>query len=545
MRTAEGNKPRLSNQEQRKEGIMNNISTQEKDQSLKYRMRWWTLLVLSVSLLILIVDDTIVNVAIPTLQRELGATASGLQWIIAAYILVFAGLLLTMGSLGDRFGRKRMLQAGLMIFGLASIFAAYAQTSGQLITARAVMGLGGALIMPSTLSIIVNVFPREERGKAIGIWTGVAGLGIPLGPVLGGWLLGQFWWGSIFLINIPIVLVALGAGLFVVPESRNPISPRIDIPGTALSATALVSLLYAIIEAPARGWLDPVVVGAFTAALALGAGFVARELHADHPMLNVRLFRNRSFSSGTGAITVAFLTFIGVVFILVQYLQIVLGYTPLETGVRILPLAVAFIIGAGGSSVLVARLGTKLTVSLGLTVVAVAMVGLSFLDVSTSYLMIGLGLAALGYGLGTTMAPSTEAIVGAVPEDNAGVGSAVNETAGQVGAALGIAILGTVLNSAYSSNVADAVAGLPAEAAAAAQDFVGAAAQIAVNMGGPTGEALRAAANTAFVDALGVAVFAAASMAFIGALIVAKFIPAWQEPLPEAAPEAVAVRTDK
>ena len=516
---------------------MSSISTQEKAQSLKYRMRWWTLLVLSVSLLILIVDDTIVNVAIPTLQRELGATASSLQWIVASYILVFAGLLLTMGSLGDRFGRKRMLQVGLVIFGLASVFAAYAQTSGQLIGARAVMGLGGALIMPSTLSIIVNVFPREERGKAIGIWTGVAGLGIPLGPVLGGWLIGQFWWGSIFLINIPVVLAALGAGLFLVPESRNPTAPKMDIPGVALSSGALIALVYAVIEAPERGWLDPVVLGGFAAALVGSVGFVARELHTDHLMLDLRLFRNPRFPFGTSTMALVFLAFIGVVYILTQYLQIVLGYTPLEAGVRVLPLALGFVIGAGGSSALVAKLGTKWVVTGGLSIVAATMVALSFLDVGTAYWMIGIGLGLLGIGVGTTMAPATDAIVGAVPEDNAGIGSAVNETASQVGAALGIAILGTVVNSAYSSNVADAVTGLPAETAAVAQNFVGAAAQIAASMGGPAGDALRTAANTAFVDALGVALPVGAAIAFVGALLVAKFMPARQEPLPEVRPE--------
>ena len=241
-----------------------------------------------------------------------------------------------------------------------------------------------------------------------------------MGPVLGGWLIGQFWWGSIFLINIPIVLVALGAGLFLVPESRNPAAPKMDIPGVALSSGALISLVYAVIEAPERGWLDPVVLGGFAAALVGGVGFVVRELHTDHPMLDLRLFRNPRFSFGTSTMALVFLAFIGVVYILTQYLQIVLGYTPLEAGVRVLPLALGFVIGAGGSSALVAKLGTKWVVTGGLSIVAATMVALSFLDVGTAYWMIGIGLGILGIGVGTTMAPATDAIVGAVPKTTQG-----------------------------------------------------------------------------------------------------------------------------
>src|SRR6266545_4420230 len=220
----------------------------------EYRRRWWMLGVLSVSLLIIIIDDTIINIAVPTLQRSLGASATALQWIVDAYVLVFAGLLLTMGALGDRFGRKRFLQLGLLVFAGASVLGAYASSTTQLIVARALMGVGGALIMPSTLSILIDVFPREERVKAIGIWTAIAGLGIPIGPIVGGWLLGQFWWGSVFLLNVPIAVAALAAGLVLVPESRHPAPPRPDLPGLVLSVVALASLVYGIIDAPTRGW---------------------------------------------------------------------------------------------------------------------------------------------------------------------------------------------------------------------------------------------------------------------------------------------------
>ncbi len=514
----------MSKEQQKKKSLT--VSITESVSTTKYKMRWWILLVLSISLLIIIIDETIVNVAIPTLQLELGASASGLQWITAAYIVVFAGVLLTMGSLGDRFGRKRALQAGLVIFGLASVFAANSQVTEQLIASRALMGLGAALIMPSTLSVIIAVFPREERLKAIGIWTGVAALGLPLGPVLGGWLLQMYGWGSIFLINIPIILIALGAGFFLVPESRNPRALKIDIPGAVTSFGALASLLYGIIEAPELGLLNPIVLGAFASAFILGTVFVRHELRTAHPMLDMRLFRNARFSSATLAIVATFLTFTGFAFIYVQYLQIVRGNTPLETGLLLLPLIVSFIIGAGSSSQVVSKLGTRLTVTMGLSIVAATMVGLAYMDGGASYWIMGIYFALLGFGIGTTVAPSTAAILGAVPEANAGVGSAVNDTAGQVGSALGIGILGSVLNSTYSSNVAGALGGLPTEAAAAAKNFVGGAAQVAADLGGPAGEALRTAANTAFLDGLSVALLGAAAIAFVGALLVFRFMPA-------------------
>ena len=295
---------------------MTSISIQAQAQSRKYRLRWWTLLVLSISLILIAVDTTILNVAIPTLQNDLDASASSLQWIVSAYVLVFAGLLLTMGSLGDRFGRKRALQTGLVLFGVASLAAAYAQSSGQLIAARAFMGVGAALIMPATLSVIIDVFPKNERAKAIGIWAAAAGLGVPLGMVVGGWLLEQYWWGSVFLMNIPIGLVVLAAGYVLVPESRDPVRRKLDVVGAILSTAALSLLIYAIIEAPERGWVDPLVVGGFAAAVVLGAAFVLYELRMDQPMLDIRLFRNPRLSSGAVAISLAFMGLLGMVFLL-------------------------------------------------------------------------------------------------------------------------------------------------------------------------------------------------------------------------------------
>src|SRR6266702_3651819 len=378
-----------------------------------YRRRWWTLVVLSVSLLVIIIDDSIINVAVPTLQRQLGASATGLQWIVDAYIVVFAGLLLTMGALGDRFGRKRFLQLGLLVFAGASVLGAYASSTTQLIVARALMGVGGALIMPSTLSVITNVFPRTERVKAIGIWTGVASLGIPLGPLVGGWLLDNFWWGSVFLLNVPIAVVALAAGLVLVPESRHPAPPRPDLPGLVLSVVALASLVYGIIQAPARGWTSAAVIGSLGLAVLATATFILREARARQPMLDLRLFRNPRLGWGTVAMTLVGLAIGGLAFLLTQYLQFVQGYTPLQAGLRFLPIAIGFGIASPITQRLVPRIGTTRTVA--------AALGIGILG----------ALANAGYrsGIGGTVAslsPDLAAVakrsVGAALEIAAGVG---------------------------------------------------------------------------------------------------------------------------
>ena len=505
---------------------MNNIEAQEAAQLRKYKRRWWTLGVLSLSLLVIALDVTILNVAIPTFQRELGATAADLQWILNAYILVFAGLLLTMGSLGDRFGRRRALEIGLVLFGIASLAAAYSQTSTQLIAARAFMGIGGAMIMPSTLSVLVDVFPREERAKAIGIWAAVAAMGVPLGMVLGGWLLEIFWWGIVFIINIPVVLLVLTAGRVLVPESRDPQPGRIDILGAVLSMGALSTLIYSLIEAPLRGWLDPLSLGGFAVALILGVLFVVYELRTREPMLEIRFFRNPRLSAGAGAIGLAFMSMLAIMFILTQYLQFVRGYTPLETGLRFVPMALGFMVGGPTSAILVARLGTRNVVTAGMLVVAIAIGGLALVDAEIPYWVIGLGLGALGMGMAYTMAPATDAVMAALPEANAGVGSALNDTTRQVGGALGVGIFGSLLNSVYSSSVANAVVGLPSEAADAVRNSVGSAAQIAATMTGPAGEALGTAARAAFVDAQSIVFFVSAATVFLGGLLVFRFMPA-------------------
>jgi len=487
--------------------------------------RWWTLIILCLSLLVISLDNTILNVALPTLVTELSASSSQLQWIVDSYVLVFAGLLLTAGALSDRFGRRLGLFAGFAIFAVASAFAAWSSSPDQLIAWRAVMGIGGALIMPSTLSILTNVFPAHERPKAIAIWAMTAGLGVPIGPVVGGWLLQHFWWGSVFLINIPIVAAALVAGIFLVPESKDPHASPLDPGGALLSIAGLGTLIYAIIEAPSHGWTSIQTLVGFAVAAILLTAFVLWERRMEQPMLDMRLFRNMRFTGASIAISLVFFAMFGSLFSLTQYLQFVLGYDTLEAGIRVTPVALGIIIGAGGSTRLAAHLGTKIIVSWGLAVVAGGLALLSTVDSGSGYGLVATSLVILGYGMGTAMAPATEAIMGAVPKDHAGVGSAVNDATRQVGGALGVAILGSLLSTSYASSMEDATANLPAPAASAAGDSVGAAAQVAARLGGPEGAALISSARTAFVDGMSTSLLVAAGFALTGALFAAIFLP--------------------
>jgi EmrB/QacA subfamily drug resistance transporter len=490
-----------------------------------YERRWWALAVLCLSLVVIAMDNTILNVALPTIVEDLHATASQLQWIVDAYILVFAGLLLTMGALGDRYGRKLALNIGLLVFVAGSIGSAFAGSPNVLITTRATMGVGGALIMPATLSIITNTFAGAERGRAIGVWAGVAGFGIVLGPVIGGWLLGHFWWGSVFLVNVPIVALAIIAGWALVPDSRDPDATPLDPIGAALSIAALVCLVYAIIEAPRDGWTDPVILASFAFAVVFAVVFLWWELRTPHPMLRIDFFENPRFSAASGAITLVFFALFGSVFLLTQYLQFVRGYTPLQAGIRLMPVG-ALIVFAPLSARFAERFGTKAVVSAGLLIVACALALLSSVGVATAYGLIAAALAILGAGMGTTMAPATDSIMGSLPLGKAGVGSAMNDTTRQVGGALGVAVLGSVLASAYASSIAPSLVGYSAPVAAAASDSVGGALAVAAQVGGANGQTLVAASHAAFVDGFGTAVLIAAGVAAAGAVLVLLFLPA-------------------
>ncbi len=490
-----------------------------------YERRWLTLGVLALSLVIIGLDNFVLNVALPTLQTAFDASAAQLQWMVDAYILVFAGLLLTMGALGDRFGRARLLQAGLLIFGAASIAATYATNAEQLIAARAVMGIGAAMMMPSTLSILINVFPREERGRAIAAWSGIMGLGIGLGPVTGGFLIEHFDWPAVFLINVPVALTALLLGLVLVPDSRDPGRVAIDLPGAALSISAVSILVYGIIDAPRTGWTDPVILGSFAVAALLLVVFALRELRTEHPMLDFSLFRNRRMTAGVTAISANFFGLFAVIFGLTQFLQFVLGKSPLEAGAVMLPLALGIPIGAGLSVRLVHRLGTGRVVAGALVVVALIVLTVTQWSVTTDAWVVALTLFFVAIAMANVMAPSADAILGAVPEERAGVGSAVNVLVGQLAGALGVAVVGSVMNSVYSDRMADVVAKLPPQAAGPAGDSVGAALAIAGQVGGAAGEMLAAAARSGFVDALGIGAIVAAAVIATGAVLVARFMP--------------------
>jgi EmrB/QacA subfamily drug resistance transporter len=485
----------------------------------KQRLRWWTLVTLSLSLLVVIIDDTIINVAMPSLQRELGATTSALQWIADAYILVFAGLLLTMGTLGDRFGRKRALQLGLLTFAAASVWAASAGSTTELILARGFMGVGGALIMPSTLAVLVDVFPRQERVRAIAIWTGVASLGIPLGPLVGGWLLERYWWGSAFLVNLPIVLLVLVLGRFLVPESRHPAPPRTDWVGAALSTAGVGSLLAGIIEGPDRGWLDPLVLGFFAAAAVILAAYAVFELRSDHPLLDLRLFRRPTFSAGTAAITLAMLALAGLVFNLTQYLQLVRGYSPFQAGLRTIALAVGFGMGGQIAQRARARFGARPAIVAGLVAVSGVLTWFATVGVSTAYWTIGIALGLAGAAISLVLIPSTDLIMAEMPEEQAGIGSAVNDLGRQLGAALGIAVLGSLMNSTFADRVT-ALPGLPAAAAEVARESLGGALAVAGQLGQPVGGALRGAATSGFMDGFGVAMLAGAGLILVSASVI-------------------------
>ncbi|MGD9116801.1 MAG: DHA2 family efflux MFS transporter permease subunit [Dehalococcoidia bacterium] len=497
-------------------------------QTREYRMRWWTLVVIAISILIVVLDSTIVNIALPTLQRELGATIAQLQWIITSYIMVFGALMLTTGSLADRFGRARLLQLGIIVFAGGSAAAAFSGSVWQLIIWRAVMGVGGAMILPATLAIITNVFPREERGKAIGVWAGLNGIGIALGPIIGGLIIDSLQWNWIFLINLPIAAVALILGWFLVPNSRDPNPKRLDIPGTLLSIAALGSLVYGLIQGGDVGWGDPVVIATLAGAAVLIFLFILWERHTDHPMLEISFFKNRRFSAGVGAVCLMALAMIGVTFGLTLYMQFVQGYTALETGLRFVPLAVGMLIGASSADRVVSRLGTNRVIVLGFAGTAIADAFAAFWQVDTAFWQLGVIFFAFGFFLGYIAAPATDAVMGALSEAKAGIGSAMNTVSRMVAGSIGVAVIGSVLSTVYSSSFGKALAALPdvpAEIAAAASDSVGAAVTVAPQLPAPLNGLLAEAARQSFMDGWQVMAFVTCGMSIVGAIVILKFMP--------------------
>ncbi|MBN2098250.1 MAG: MFS transporter [Dehalococcoidia bacterium] len=425
------------------------------EQSKWYERRWMALGFLAFSLLVIALDNTVLNLALPSISRELGSSASGLQWIVDAYVLVFAAFLLTMGSIGDRIGRKPTLQVGLVIFGCFSLGAALANSTGMLIAMRAAMGFGGAVIMPATLSILTATFrDPKERAQAIALWAAVFALGLGIGPLVGGWLLEHFSWSSVFYINVPIVVVGLLGGHFFIQNSKDERVREVDIVGSLLSITGLFALVYAIIQAGDDGWTADNVIYAFIAAGALLAAFIIWEFRSSNPMLPMAFFKNMSFTGANLALTLVAFALMGSMFFVSQYFQSVQGYSPLQAGIRLLPMALTSFVAAAMSARLAQQIGTKLAVGFGILTAAAGLFYLSRVaEADTSYGVIVLGMCIMSLGIGTTMSPATNSIMGSIPVRQAGVGSAMNDTTRMVGGALGVAVLGSIMNTAYISKI--------------------------------------------------------------------------------------------
>ena len=496
--------------------------------------RWLILSVLVFSLLVVVLDNTVLNVALRTISQPkpvgLGASQSDLEWSINSYTLIFAGLLFTWGILADRLGRKRILMLGMALFGLTSLLCAYSATPGELIAARAAMGFAGAAIMPSTLAVIANVFPRHEQGKAIGVWAGSVGLAIAIGPVVGGALLDSFWWGSVFLINVPIVIIGLIAMTFIVPESRNPHPGRLDPAGVLLSMAGLVIFVYGVIHGGDTGsWGKPAVWGPLVIGVALLALFVVWERNTDHPALDVRLFANRPFSAAVVSVALSFFALMGGLFFLSFYLQSVRGYTPLRAGLWMLPFAFAQVIFSPLSSNLVRRFGARAVSVTGLTMIAVAFGLYQFVTVNSSMLVYG-GIAAIqGIAMALVMPPATTTVMTALPRERAGVGSSVNNTVRQVGGALGVAVLGSVLTSAYRGRIQPLLTavGVPANVAHDAGGSIEATQGFVAKSPVAQPQALRllSSADDAFVHALHVTTVAAGGISILAAALVLAWLP--------------------
>jgi EmrB/QacA subfamily drug resistance transporter len=498
------------------------------DSTAVQRRRWLILSVLIISLTAIVLDNTVLNIALKTIAEPhsgLGASQSQLEWAINSYTLVFAGLLFTFGVVGDRIGRRRMLIIGMALFGLSSLLSSYAQTPDQLIWARAAMGFGGAAVMPQTLSIITNVFDPKERPRAIGIWASAVGVAIAIGPIAGGLLLDHFWWGSVFLINVPLTAIGIAAIVVLVPESRSPSPGRVDYLGVLLSIAGLVLVVYGIIQGGDTGsWLRGDVLGPVVAGLAALVLFGWHEARTDHPSLDVRLFRDPRLSSAAAAIALVFFAMGGVYFFISFYTQNVRGYTPLHAGLLTIPLAVGQLLFATRTARLVRRFGAKAVCTAGLVVMAAALTGYHFLGVSTPVWVLLLTFLIQGCGMGLVMPAATEGVMSVVPRERGGAGSAITNTARQVAVALGVAVLGSVLAQAYRARLAPYLTVLPAGARHNATVSIAQTQVIAAHLG-PAGAGLMTAASSSFVAAMHVTALISVLIAAAGAVTVWMWMP--------------------
>ncbi|MEU1534533.1 MFS transporter [Streptomyces fagopyri] len=495
------------------------VTLTQKDVVGRDPRRWWALGALVASMLVLGFDMTILNVALPTMARALDASTGEQQWMADAYVVVFAALMLPAGLLGDRFGRRRMLITGLGVFLAGSVVGALADDVTPLILARALMGVGGALVMPLAMAVLPSLFGPEERTKAVGAVSAASALGLPLGPIVGGWLLDHFWWGSVFLVNVPMAAIGIAACVFLLPETRDPASPRVDVVSTALTAAGLSILIYAIIEAPGRGWGDPLILGLFAASLVLIAGLVVRERRSPRPMLDLSLLTRRGFLLNTLAATLVMFVLSGLMFVLPQYLQAVLGHDAFATGVRMLPMMGGLLIASRGAQPLLARFGARGVISGGLVTLAFAAVLGSRTTVDDGYGFTALWLSIAGLGFGFAVVPAMSAALGALPRDRAGSGSGLLMTVRQVGSAIGIALLGSLLASTYGDRLD--TSGLPHAAAATAADSVVGAHVVAARLGD---HALAASANASYVHGMDLVLLVSGIAALVTALLAAALL---------------------
>jgi DHA2 family multidrug resistance protein-like MFS transporter len=491
--------------------------------------RWWALAALALATVAIGLDSTVLSVALPTLARDLSADTADLQWFTTAYLLVMAAALLPAGMLGDRFGRKRMLLGALVVFGAASAACAYASSTGQLIAARALLGLGAAVILPLTSAVLTVIFEPAERPRALTVWVTANALGIPLGPLAGGWLLDNFWWGSVFLVNVPLVVAGVVAVALWVPESHGDRHRRFDPAGVLLSTLGLVALTYGIIEAGVRGWTDVLAPASVTVGLGALAAFVAWQHRAAAPLVDLALFRSRAFTWGAILSTVASFGMFGLLFALPQYFQAIGGHDALGTGLRLLPIIGGLMVGARIAGRAGTRVPPKALVTTGLVLIAAGLLAGVATGPDTGYGYVAAWITLTGLGLGCTMPPAMNAALGTLPAERSGVGSGLIQAMRQVGSAIGVAVLGTVLNSAYRDGV-DA-AGLPG----AARDSVSAGVAVASRLGDPR---LLDAVRAAFTDGMDTALIVAAVVAAVGAVLSLLYFPARAPHAPQPAPAA-------
>jgi EmrB/QacA subfamily drug resistance transporter len=493
------------------------------------RKKWMVLLVVCLPVFVLAMDNSVLNLALPPISNDLGSSTSQLQWIIDAYILTFASFLLTLGAIGDRYGRKRLLQIGLVLFGAGSLGAALSNSSGTLIFFRGFSGVAGAMVMPSTLSIVADTFrDRKERAKAIGVWAGIFFLGNAIGPLVGGSILDYFYWGAVFLINLPVVAITLVLAYFFIGESKGEGAPKPDIPGVLLSIIGVFVLVYGIIEAGVKGWGDSAVLAYLGIGILILAIFALWEKKAAHPMLPLKFFKNMSFSVAGFAVALTAFALAGSLFFVSQYFQSVQGYSPVGSAIRTAPLAFIIFPMSIMSARIAGKIGTKMAVSTGIFLIGVGLFYLSqVVEVDTPYLPFFVGLAILGVGMGMTSAPATHSIIGSVPVNRAGVASAMNNTTRQLGQALGVAVLGSLMNSVYRDKIGEiqVLSSLTKDVADAVRSSIQTAHIAASNLPVDISGTIDDGANRAFVSGMSDAMFIAAFILWATALFTLAFLP--------------------